>query len=883
MGRGSKGNGEGVKEVWEDVWIPSACSICYNQCGILVHRVNGVAVKIEGNPDSPLGLGRLCPKGLSGIMMLYDPHRLNAPLKRTNPQKGIGVDPGWVEISWEEALETIAGRLNKVREDDPRKLIMTGCIPSMWPLTFGMSSFMPAFGSFNIFISDGHQCGNAEHLLAGTLHAALTTNPDLEYCNYLIMFGCHCGTAAYYAFTTMAQRMADARARGMKLVVVDPMMNAAGEKADEWLPIKPGTDGALALAMLNVLLNEENLYDKEYLREHTNGPYLIKPDGYYLRCEATGAPLTWDEAREETAPYNQTPPHQAAIEGRYQVDGVECRPAFQVLKEHVEKYTPEWAEGVTTLPAKVILRIAREFGQAASIGSTITVDGVQLPHRPASVVYFKGAHGHNHAWLTSLAIELVCEVVGASNVPGGFMGCNPVCYGHPETELPRWVPEAGPDGLLTPGVWYGVTEPGFSTKPYPAPEPQAPQSYSFMDLLPLALSSHLAVMTVAMKEDFKIPYKPEVLINYGANSLMSIGDPAVTAEALKELYVISFNLWLDETTDFADIVLPDTSYLERLDPSPNLHIHHFPVGMGDWGWQIRQPVVAPMGQRRHFCEVLLDISERLGMLPDHYAILNHYYGLRGEYTLKPTETYSWEEIGDRIYKNFFGPEHGLEWFKEHGVIKWPKQVREAFWKPFIEARVPIYFEWMKDFAKKIDAIVEENGLPWPDTGDFQPLPDWKPCAALEAEDQEYDMQAIYYRVAWHSFSMTYQNPWLDEISTKMDPYSYFVSLNAATAKKKGIRSGDPLWVESKEAGRVRGRAVLVEGIHPQVVGIANNGGHWSPNLPVAKGKGVFFEALMPLDLDKTDPVTITMDCDARVKIYKDHSGEKWQDTAWSST
>ncbi len=869
--------------VWEDVWIPSACSICYNQCGILVHRVNGVVVKIEGNPESPLGLGRLCPKGLSGIMMLYDPHRLNVPLKRTNPEKGIGVDPGWVEISWDEALEIITGKLKKVREEDPRKLIMTGCIPSMWPLTFAMATFMPAFGSSNVFFSDGHQCGNAEHLLAGTLHGALTTNPDLEHCDYLIMFGCHCGTAAYYAFTTMAQRMADARARGMKLVVVDPMMNAAGEKADEWLPIRPGTDGALALAMLNVLLNETGIYDREYLREHTNGPYLIGPDGHYVRSGENGKPLVWDESRGAAGTCEEVESHQNAIEGAYTVGGVECRPAFQLLKDHVQNYTPEWAEKITTIPAQVTRRIAREFGEAASVGSTITIDGVQLPSRPASLVYFKGSHGHNHAWLTSLAIELLCEVVGASNVPGGLMGASPVCYGHPETELPRWVPKAGPDGLLTPGIWIGATEPGYSVKPYPAVEPQAPQSYNLMDLLPTALSSHLAVLTMPRGEEFKIPYKPEVLLNYGANSLMSIGNPETTADALRELFVISFNLWLDETTDFADIVLPDTSYLERLDPSPNLHIHHFPVGMGDWGWQIRQPVVEPIGQRRHFCEVLMDLSERLGMLDAHHALINHYYGLQGEHTLKPDEKYSWEEIGDHIYKYYFGPGHGLDWFKKNGVIKWPKNVKEAFWKPFIEARVPIYFEWMKEFGEKVDSIVKENALPWPEEGDFQALPDWKPCAALESEDEEYDMQAVYYRVAWHSFSMTYQNPWLAEISEKMDPYSYFISVNTTTAKEKGIESGDQIWVESKDAGKVRGLAVLVEGIHPQVVGIANNGGHWSPNLPIAKGKGVFFEALMPLDLKKTDPVTITMDCDARVKIYKDASGEKWQDTAWSST
>ncbi len=852
----------------DDLWIPSACSLCYNQCGIRVHRKGGVVVKIEGNPESPLGMGRLCPKGLAGIMLLYDPNRLNVPLKRTNPDKGMHVDPGWVEITWEEALETIARKLKTIRDEDPRKLVLAGCVPSLTPLVFGMGMFMPAFGSSNVFVSNGHQCGNAEHLLAATLHGALTTNPDLEHTDYLLVFGSHCGTAAYYALTTMAQRMADARARGMKLVVVDPMLNASAEKADEWLPIRPGTDGALALALLNVLLNELGIYDAEYLKAHTNGPYLVGPEGYYARDRASGAPLVWDSADGRAKVFDDPTLAGPALTGTYIVNGWPCRPAFTLLKEHVRGYTPETAERITTIPAATIRRVAREFGAAARIGSTITIDGRTLPHRPASVVYFKGAHGHNHAWLTSLAIELLCEVVGASNVPGGLLGCNPVCYGHPETNLPRWVPKADRDGLLLPGLWFGASEPGFSGTLYPPPEPRAPQWLHLQDLFPTSLTSHLPILTIQDPERFGIPYTPEVLINYGSNLIMSVGNPETTAEALKRLYVISFNLFLDETTAFADLVLPDTCYLERLDPSPNNHIHHFPVGMGEWGWQIRQPAVEPLAERRHFSEVLLELAGRIGMAGDLYSVVNHYYSLKPPYRLDRNGRYTWEELADRIYKNYFGSERGLDWFKTHGVLRWPKRVEEPFWKPFVHARVPIYFEWLKGVGERVEKITRAMGLDELDTSDFQPLPDWKPCAALETERAGYDLQAVYYRVAWHTFSLTYENPWLDEISTIAEPYSYFISINTATARGKGIRDGDWIWVESAEAGRVKGRARLVEGIHPEVVGIANNGGHWAPGMPVARGKGVFFEALLPLNLKALDPVSVTMDCDARVRVYK---------------
>jgi anaerobic selenocysteine-containing dehydrogenase len=852
----------------DDVWIPSACSLCYNQCGIRVHRKDGVVVKIEGNPDSPLGMGRLCPKGLSGIMLLYDPHRLNVPMKRTNPVKGMHVDPGWVEISWNEALDIVTEKIRKIRAEDPRKLVLAGCVPSLTPLTFGMGMFMPAFGSSNVFVSNGHQCGNAEHLLAATLHAALTTNPDLEHTNFLLVFGSHCGTAAYYALTTMAQRMADARARGMKLVVVDPMLNASAEKADEWVPIRPGTDGALAMAMLHVLLNELGIWDADYLAHHTNGPYLIATEGTYVRDRESGKPLVWDAADQRAKTFDDPSLGDAALEGDYTVGGAACRPAFALLREQVRRFTPEQAAEVTTVSAATIRRIAREFGEAARIGSTITIEGKTLPYRPASLVYFKGAHGHNHAWLTSLAIELLCEVVGASNVPGGLLGCNPVCHGHPETGLPRWTPKADRDGLLLPGIWFGGSEPGFSGLLYPPPEPRPSQWLHLQDLLPTSLTSHLPILTIQDPAKFGIPYTPEVLINYGSNLVMSVGDPETTAKALERLYVISFNLFLDETTAFSDVVLPDTCYLERLDPSPNTHIHHFPVGLGEWGWQIRQPVVPPLGQRRHFCEVLLEVAERIGMVDDVYSVMNHYYALKPPYRLERNGRYTWEELADRIYKNYFGPERGLEWFKANGVLRWPKRPEEPFWKPFVPARVPIYFEWMKKLGERVTRVARDLGLQELDTSDFQPLPDWKPCVTLETRRPGYDLQAIYYRVAWHTFSLTYENPWLDEISSIAEPWSYFVSINTRTARTRGIRDGDWIWVESAEAGRVKGRARLVEGIHPEVVGIANNGGHWAPGMPVARGKGVFFEALLPLTLAGIDPVSVTMDCDARVRVYK---------------
>jgi molybdopterin-containing oxidoreductase family molybdopterin binding subunit len=152
------------------------------------------------------------------------------------------------------------------------------------------------------------------------------------------------------------------------------------------------------------------------------------------------------------------------------------------------------------------------------------------------------------------------------------------------------------------------------------------------------------------------------------------------------------------------------------------------------------------------------------------------------------------------------------------------------------------------------------------THEFLPLPDWYPCQAWQPA-HGFDLQAIYYRVPWHSFSMTYENPWLDEIS-QGEPWSYFVAMNAATAREKGLRDEDAIEIESVDGAKVRGRVRLTEGVHPDVIAIANNGGHWARGMPFARGKGVFFNQLLPMDLPHTDLVSLSMDCDARVRVRK---------------
>ena len=846
----------------DDAWIPSSCALCYGSCSILAHRVDGVVVKVEGNPESVVGKGRLCGKGVSGIMTQYDPNRLKKPLRRTNPKKGMDEDPRWKEISWEEALDEVAAVFKRVRADDPRKLLVqrtTTVTASRSPL----HAFAAGFGTPNHSTAGGGlHCGNGAHLLSGIMHASWSVVPDFEYCNYAIYFGASKGHGAGHASASNMGLAADARARGMKMVVVDPMCNFAAAKASEWVPLRVGTDGALALAMCNVMVNELGIYDGPYLQAKTNAPYLIGPDRLYVRDAATQKPLVWDAASNAARPYTDAKAADMALEGDFKANGVRCQPAFQKLKEHLKKFTPEWGEKITTVPAANIRRLAGEFTREARIGSTIMVKGVTLPYRPVAAIAFRGAQGHRNSVYNFYAIDLLNELVGASDVVGGCLGYNPACNGHPETGRPRYVPTADPDGLMMVGMWMGYHY------PYPIGEPRMPQNMGLQDLLPMSMTSPFLDSDdrEELWEKLELPYRPEVMINFGANLLMSIANRESVARSLATYkFMVSIDLFETETTRFADIVLPDCGYLHTVDSRSNFpFIFSLPAGMGEWCWPIRQPVVPPEGEQRRFQEVLLELADRVGFRADMNAAFNASMNLAPEYRLRGDRRYSWEEICDAELKSNFGPQRGLDWFKEHGVIKWPKQPQEVYWRPFVDVRVPIYWEFMIPLADKTDAITAPRGLKIPREY-YEPLPDFLPCISHDCKTPGFDLYAFYYRDSVHTNSFTMENPWLDE-AAQLDPFSYAIAINADTGRNKGLHDGALIWVENEKGRKVQGRVKLTQGIHPEGLGIAACAGHWGDGLPVAQGKGEVVNALLELDRHHASPVNLNLDLCARVKV-----------------
>ena len=348
-------------EIHEDKWVRTMCGRCYAMCGIRVHVINGVAVKIEGEPDSCHGAsGGICGKGVAGLQVLYDPNRLNVPLKRTNPEKGLHVDPKWQEISWEEAYAEIVPRLKKILDDNPKKLFFQwstsrgdqyrafGEMQFIYALCGGIPDVMGAGGG-------GLHCGKAAHSAAGVVHSSWSIVPDFKYCNYAVYFGSSKGVGSGHSAMLTARLSAEARARGMKMVSFDPMCNFSGGKATEWVPIIPGTDGMVALAMCQVIVNELGKYDEPYLKNKTNAPYLIGPDmkyvrekgpargirlgssvhwngashpGLYVGDDDTNKPLVWDAVDNKAKVYDDPGIKDYALEGSYEYQGHQMPAGF---------------------------------------------------------------------------------------------------------------------------------------------------------------------------------------------------------------------------------------------------------------------------------------------------------------------------------------------------------------------------------------------------------------------------------------------------------------------------------------------------------------------------------------------------------------------------
>ncbi|MFZ5648185.1 MAG: molybdopterin-dependent oxidoreductase [Bacillota bacterium] len=820
-------------------WVNSACKMCLHGCGIRVNVQDEVIVKIEGDPGNLNNMGKLCPKGHSGIMRHYDPNRIKTPVRRTNPNRGPGVNPGWEPVSWDEALDIVGRRLKKIRQEDPRKLLVA--INDFQRIH--LWGWGAAFGTGHYFTTTGQFCGAAYHPINGIIDGAFASVNDYEYCNYWIQMGGGDGFASHLHVAGSIKRMADARVdRGMKLVAVDPRMASYCAKADEWIPILPGTDRAFILGMIYVMLHEINRFDAVFIKQHTNGPYLIAPGGRLFRHRETQKPMVWDSADNMAKAYDDPTVRDFALEGVYTVDGTEVRPAFQVIKDTLKDHTPERMSRVCDVPAETMRRIAVEFVEAARIGSTVMIGGKQYPYRPAAINFYRGAIGHCQGTHDHAAIKLMNMLVGNIDVPGGHLG---VGLDHRLLLI-----EPGPDGMMKPQPH--ILHP-------PAPFSYPPQTLQMMEFFPIGLDpAHLVAHNILNPEEWGYDFKPEAALIYHANPLKNINGYDKVLEVFKMLdFIVAIDILPNESTEWADIVLPDHSYLE----SYMMTLCEPPVITGH---TLRQPVVDPMYDTRDAHDIITDISERCGCLDEFNGLLNFTMFLKPEYYLEPGRKYTALECLDRMAKSIYGPEKGLEWFEQNSnAVR--RQKPEEMYMPWEGMRISIYHEYFLQVAEELQAHFRSAGREW-DTSSYLPVPVWSDDHPLHRIPGEYDLYAINFKaeaVINHHENTTI--PWINELVSNI-PIHKGVLINTRTAREKGIKTGDRISIESP-FGRVEGIARVIEEIHPRVIGMSNAIARWTMH-PVERKMNVNFNRLLPASLEFTDLVSGHQETAVKVRINK---------------
>ncbi|HEX2987784.1 MAG TPA: molybdopterin-dependent oxidoreductase, partial [Chloroflexota bacterium] len=689
----------------------------------------------------------------------------------------------------------------------------------------------------------------------------LLDKQDVEYCQYLITIGGTLGPNIGSAHSIRA--LSGARERGMKIVVVDPRCGHEASMADEWIPIRPGTDLAFSLAMLNVMMNEIGVYDEQFIKRRTNAVYLIGPDGYYLKDGASGKPLVWDSVEGRAKCFDDPSIVDYALEGSFLVEGLQADVAFGLIKKDVRQYTPEWAEEITTVPAATLQRISREFVEAAHIGETIELDGFQFPFRPAVMKAERGTLGKKGGAYQHLASKMICMLVGALDVPGGYLGSQtgPVL-------------SPGPDGVVSPkSEAVGVP---FS---YP-PDVDLKQYYPNRHTMP-----HMAWKAILDPAKYGVPYDVEALMIYGGNPITNNANPDEAIAALSKIpFVVTIAYLYDEAAELSDILLPESALLER-HGIQKLGDHFVQavdeISLRVHGVLVRQPVVKPLHNTRQADEIYMELAERIGFLYGEGGLndrINRCWSIEEPHKLELDRRYTTPEIMDRMLKSVYGVEDGLEHFQNAAVEYHMTSKAESynyFYYPMGKTRHPFYFEHLLRTGDTLRRNLDEHGatIPGQDMADvwsyYRPIPRWTGRPDDSAQPQ-YDLVAMNWATPQFRMNCGDQtgNPLLNEVVDRTDPYQFAVLINRETARQKGLNDGDRVVVEAYWGGKAEGTLRVTDLIHPDAVGIPAIHGFRSIHRNPVTRRGPHFNSLLSSAEGTFDPVHGGIDRSPRVRVYR---------------
>jgi phenylacetyl-CoA:acceptor oxidoreductase len=887
-----------------------------------VKVVDGIATEIEPNfkaADTHPAEGKVCVKAFGLIQKSYTPHRILTPMKRTNPKKGRDQDPGFVPITWDEAMSAIAEKLNTIRAEGlldqhgyPKVAASFGGAGTPTQYMGSLTAFLSAWGpiDFGFGSGQGVKCYHSEHLYGEFWHRGYVITPDTPRTNYIINCGANHeasgGVCGVY-------RHAEARGRGAKRIQVEPHLSVTGACSAEWLPIRPKTDAAFLMSLLNVLVHEapRDRLDLEFLKSTTSSPYLVGPDGWYLRDPETLKPLLWDEKTGRAVPHD-TPGAVPALDGRFTVShavtlgadaerwehrDVEGVTAFAKFVDHVKGYTPAWAAKVCDVPEARIRKIANEFLDNACVGQTIEIEGQQMPYRPVAVTLGKtvnnGWGGAECCW----ARTMLAVLVGALEVPGGtigttirinrpvanrlesFEGCLDGFMEYPFNPTDRETWTANPVirnayKMLVPLVGNSSWSPALGPTQF---------SYMFLD---------------EPQDEIPRATFPEFLLVYRTNPVISFWDTDRVASVVSRMpFVVCFAHTRDETNHFADILLPDATDLEG---TQLIRIGGTKFQEQYWktqGFALRQPSVKPQGEARDFTDIATDLAVRTGLQEKYVAAINrgsHGVPLKGpnwDFSLPVDKAPTLEEVWDASCRSASaeltgGAEsQGLDWWKENGFRTIPFPEADWFLTPALKAKglryeLP-YQERLTRIGRQLGNRLKEAGITWWDhqLTEYRPLMDWHDFPGYWEQSvvehggkvADFPFWVVTARSMQYAWGSNMHIPLMREVSGNVKGHDGVV-MNPEAARKVGVKEGERIVVTAPTGKSVAGRVVLSQGIRPDTILMMAQFDHWAT--PVAKDFDVpSMNRLTAMTMQLTDATGSAADL-SRVAIRKARPDEQ---------
>lgn len=676
----------GKAQAKQRVEVPTTCELCPNKCSVIAVVEDGVIAKLNPNPENPKSRGMLCARGNAGVLQVYDPDRLKKPLIRA----GARGEGKWREVSWEEAFDFAAKKLAEIKEKHGPEAVLWSSTEAFAEVFF--KNLGLAFGSPNI-VRHPTLC-LASVNLAYSLTFGTVPSFDLLNANYVIMAGAN----RFESFITpdTMDLIDSTMNRKTRLVCLDPRFTVTASKADEWHPIRPGTDLAFLLAMLHVMIREGR-YDKEFVKTHCTG--------------------------------------------------------FDQLAAHVEPYTPEWASKETEIPAKDIRRIAREFADAA----------------PRAVFYA----GRRSSWYQS-----DFQMRRAQAIVNAISG--------------NWDREGG----MVPNTKISLGE--FMFLPWDDPTAERVDQ---MDVnFPLAAKGDGAYLQLRENVLAGKPYPVKGWMIAKQDPLHALPEQAKTMRMVEQMDFIGvIDIQMSDTAWYADVVFPESTYLEREDP--------IEVLSGIWPVVVmRQPVVQPKHDTKPCLEIVQGLAKRLN--------LGEYF----DYTIG-----QWNEAAAKELP----VEMPLEYLRKHGVYTPPGGPKYgATLQPdhrFVtqSGKIELYSGRLKEFG-------------------HDPLPVYSP----PKDPPEGSWRLVVGRKAYFTHANSTNNPWLFDFAKENRLW-----MNSAAGRKAGLADGE--WVEvASRVGSVRLRVALTEEIRPDCVFMLHGFGKKSQKLRRVHNRGGADAVLIETAWDK---------------------------------